>query len=179
MLFRSHGKTVGILGTGEIGIATAKVFKALGCKLIGWSRSHNEAFKALGGEYISDKQAFFAAADIVSVHLPLNKHTQGIVGKEELAAMKQTAILINTARGPIVNEADLINALEQKEIAGAGIDVYAQEPINPDNKLLQFDNIVLTPHVAFKTKEALIRRMEITVKNIADFHDNKKDNRVD
>lgn len=174
-----HGKTVGILGTGEIGIATAKVFKALGCKLIGWSRSHNEAFKALGGEYISDKQAFFAAADIVSVHLPLNKHTQGIVGKEELAAMKQTAILINTARGPIVNEADLINALEQKEIAGAGIDVYAQEPINPDNKLLQFDNIVLTPHVAFKTKEALIRRMEITVKNIADFKDGKEDNRVD
>ena len=73
-----HGKTVGILGTGEIGIATAKVFKALGCKLIGWSRSENEAFKALGGEYISDKQALFAAADIVSVHLPLNKHTEGI-----------------------------------------------------------------------------------------------------
>lgn len=173
-----HGKTVGILGTGEIGIATAKVFKALGCKLIGWSRSENEAFKALGGEYISDKQALFAAADIVSVHLPLNKHTEGIVGKEELTAMKQTAILINTARGPIVNEADLINALDQKEIAGAGIDVYAQEPINHDNKLLQFNNVVLTPHVAFKTEEALIRRMEITVKNITDFNKGAKDNRV-
>ena len=173
-----HGKTVGILGTGEIGIATAKVFKALGCKLIGWSRSENEAFKALGGEYISDKQALFAAADIVSVHLPLNKHTEGIVGKEELTAMKQTAILINTARGPIVNEADLINALEQKDIAGAGIDVYAQEPINHDNKLLQFNNVVLTPHVAFKTEEALIRRMEITVKNITDFNKGAKDNRV-
>lgn len=173
-----HGKTVGILGTGEIGIATAKVFKALGCKLIGWSRSENEAFKALGGEYISDKQALFAAADIVSVHLPLNKHTQGIVGKEELTAMKQTAILINTARGPIVNESDLINALEQKDIAGAGIDVYAQEPINHDNKLLQFNNVVLTPHVAFKTEEALIRRMEITVKNITDFNKGAKDNRV-
>ena len=173
-----HGKTVGILGTGEIGIATAKVFKALGCKLIGWSRSENEAFKALGGEYISDKQALFAAADIVSVHLPLNKHTEGIVGKEELTAMKQTAILINTARGPIVNESDLINALEQKDIAGAGIDVYAQEPINPDNKLLQFNNVVLTPHVAFKTEEALIRRMEITVKNITDFNKGAKDNRV-
>ena len=173
-----HGKTVGILGTGEIGIATAKVFKALGCKLIGWSRSENEAFKALGGEYISDKQALFAAADIVSVHLPLNKHTEGIVGKEELTAMKQTAILINTARGPIVNESDLINALEQKDIAGAGIDVYAQEPINHDNKLLQFNNVVLTPHVAFKTEEALIRRMEITVKNITDFNKGAKDNRV-
>ncbi len=173
-----HGKTVGILGTGEIGIATAKVFKALGCKLIGWSRSENEAFKALGGEYISDKQALFAAADIVSVHLPLNKHTEGIVDKEELTAMKQTAILINTARGPIVNESDLINALEQKDIAGAGIDVYAQEPINHDNKLLQFNNVVLTPHVAFKTEEALIRRMEITVKNITDFNKGAKDNRV-
>ncbi len=173
------GKTVGIMGTGAIGIATANIFKAFGCEIIGWSRSENEAFKALGGRYIEDKQAFFAAADIVSVHLPLNKHTEGIVGKEELSAMKPTAILINTARGPIVNEADLIAALEQERIAGAGLDVFVKEPIESDNRLLKLDNVVLTPHVAYKTEEALIRRMEVTVKNIVDFGEDKKDNRVD
>ena len=174
-----YGKTVGIMGTGEIGIATAKIFKAFGCEVTGWSRSENEAFKMLGGKYITDKQEFFANADIVSVHLPLNNNTKGIIAKKELATMKETAILINTARGPVVNEADLIAALEQKEIAGAGLDVFEREPIDSNNRLLKMDNVVLTPHVAYKTEEALSRRMEITVKNIADFGDGKKDNRVD
>ena len=172
------GKTVGIMGTGEIGVATARIFKAFGCEVIGWSRSENEAFKELGGKYIAHKQAFFATADIVSVHLPLNKDTKAIIGKKELGAMKETAILINTARGAIVNEADLIAALEQKVIAGAGLDVFEKEPIDSDNKLLKMDNVVLTPHVAYKTEEALNRRMEVTVKNIADFRDNNKNNRV-
>ncbi len=172
------GKTVGIMGTGEIGVATARIFKAFGCEVIGWSRSENEAFKTLGAKYIADKQEFFAAADIVSVHLPLNKNTKGIIGKKELAAMKKTAILVNTARGAIVNEAELIVALEQKEIAGAGLDVFEKEPIDSNNRMLKLDNVVLMPHVAYKTEEALNRRMEVTVKNIADFRDNIKDNRV-
>ncbi len=167
------------MGTGEIGAATAKIFKAFGCEVIGWSRSENEAFKALGGTYIADKQAFFTTVDIVSVHLPLNKDTKGIIGQEELSAMKPTAIIINTARGAIINETDLITALEQKQIAGAGLDVFEKEPIDSNNKLLKMDNVVLTPHVAYKTEEALNRRMEVTVKNIADFGDGKKDNRVD
>ena len=173
------GKTVGIMGTGEIGVATAKIFKAFGCEVIGWSRSENEAFKTLGAKYIADKQEFFAAADIVSVHLPLNKDTKGIIGKKELAAMKMTAVLVNTARGAIVNEGELIAALEQKEIAGAGLDVFEKEPVDSNNRLLKLDNVVLTPHVAYKTEEALNRRMEVTVKNIADFRDNNKGNRVD
>lgn len=166
------------MGTGEIGVATARIFKAFGCEVIGWSRSENEAFTTIGGKYIADKQAFFAAADIVSVHLPLNKETKGIIGKQELSAMKETAILVNTARGAIVNEADLIAALNQKEIAGAGLDVFEKEPIDIDNKLLKMDNVVLTPHVAYKTEEALNRRMKVTVKNIADFRDNNRGNRV-
>ena len=173
------GKTVGIMGTGEIGVATAKIFKAFGCEVIGWSRSENEAFKTLGAKYIADKQEFFAAADIVSVHLPLNKDTKGIIGKKELAAMKMTAVLVNTARGAIVNEGELIAALEQNKIAGAGLDVFEKEPVDSNNRLLKLDNVVLTPHVAYKTKEALSRRMEVTVKNIADFRDNNKGNRVD
>ena len=173
------GKTVGIMGTGEIGVATAKIFKAFGCEVIGWSRSENEAFKTLGAKYIADKQEFFAAADIVSVHLPLNKDTKGIIGKKELAAMKMTAVLVNTARGAIVNEGELIAALEQNKIAGAGLDVFEKEPVDSNNRLLKLDNVVLTPHVAYKTEEALNRRMEVTVKNIADFRDNNKGNRVD
>ena len=173
------GKTIGVMGTGEIGVATAKVFKAFDCNLIGWSRSENDAFKALGGRCISDKLAFFATADIVSIHLPLNQHTAGIIAEKELSAMKKTSVLVNTARGAIINEADLIDALEQKKIAGAGLDVFAQEPIDKNNRLLKLDNVVLTPHVAYKTEEALNRRMEVTVKNISDFLQEKNDNRVD
>lgn len=173
------GKTVGIVGTGEIGVATARIFKAFECELIGWSRSENEAFKALGGKYVSDKEALFAASDIVSLHLPLNKETKGIIAEKELSAMKKTAILVNTARGAIINEADLIEALQQKRIAGAGLDVFEEEPVNSNNKLLKLDNVVLTPHIAYKTEEALNRRMEVTVKNISDFLQNKKANRVD
>ncbi len=173
------GKTVGIMGTGEIGVATAKIFKAFGCEVIGWSRSENEAFMELGGRYIVDKQTFFATADIVSIHLPLNKDTKGIIGKEELSAMKPTAIIINTARGAIINESDLIAVLEQKQIAGAGLDVFEKEPIDSNNSLLQLENVVLTPHVAYRTEEALNRRMNVTVKNIENFVADKKDNRVD
>ena len=171
-------KTVGIMGTGEIGIKAAKIFKAFGCEIIGWSRSEKEGFKTIGGRYISDKETFFATLDIVSVHLPLNKETVGLITEKEFSAMKRTSILVNTARGAIVNEADLIAALEQKKIAGAGLDVFEQEPINHDNRLLKMQNVVLTPHIAYKTEEALNRRMEVTVKNISDFIQNKKTNRV-
>lgn len=174
-----HGKTIGIMGTGEIGIATAHIFKAFGCNLIGWSRSENDEFKTLGGRYVSDKQTFFALSDVVSIHLPLNNKTKGMITEKELSAMKRTSILINTARGPIINELDLITALEQKKIAGAGLDVFAQEPIGVNNKLLKLDNVVLTPHVAYKTEEALNRRMEVTVNNVSDFFKNKDINRVD
>lgn len=172
------GRTVGILGTGKIGTATAKVFKVLGCEVTGWSRTENKEFKSLGGRYISDKQKFFATADIVSVHLPLNKNTTGIIGKDELSAMKGTSFLVNTARGPIVDEADLIEALQNRKIAGAGLDVYAHEPIRNDNKLLALDNVVLTPHVAYKTEEAISRRASVTVQNILNFLKKDDTNRV-
>lgn len=173
------GKTVGILGTGTIGIATAKVFKALGCPIIGWSRSEKDEFKSLGGQYISNKNDFFAQADIVSVHLPYNNETEDTVGRDELAAMKKSAYIVNTARGPIINEPGLIEALKNEEIAGAGLDVFAEEPLNPDNGLLDLNNVILTPHMAFKTSEALIRRAQITIRNIQDFGQDKTTNRVD
>ena len=173
------GRKVGIVGTGKIGIAVAKVFKVLGCELIGWSRTENEEFKSLGGKYIADKQTFFASADIVSVHLPLNQHTRGIIGKDEFDAMKKTSFLINTARGPIVDEKALIEALQNKEIAGAGLDVFAHEPIHDDNKLLEMENVVLTPHVAYKTQEAISQRALVTAQNILNFLNEDDTNRVD
>lgn len=173
------GKTVGVLGTGKIGINTAKVFKALGCHIIGCSRTEHEEFKNLGGKYISDKKEFFAKSDIVSIHLPYNEDTENTVGEGELNAMKKTSYLINTARGPIVNEQALIGALQNKQIAGAGLDVFDEEPINRNNELLKLKNVVLTPHVAYKTKEALKRRAETTVNNIVDFTKNVATNRVE
>lgn len=173
------GKTVGILGTGEIGLSAAKIFKALGCRVLGWSRSERKEFTALGGEYLADKMTLFSSADLVSIHLPLNQKTKGIVGKPELSVMKETAYLINTARGPIVDEKALIEVLENRKIAGAGIDVFAQEPLPSDHPLLVLDNVILTPHIAFKTQEALIRRAEVTLANIKNFNDGKSNNRVD
>lgn len=172
------GKTIGIFGTGKIGITVAKVFKALNCKLIAWSRSEQSEFTDLGGCYISDKNEFFSRADIISVHVPLNENTQGIIGKEELDQMKESAYIINTARGPIIDETALIETLKTKRIAGAALDVYAQEPVDPDNELLQLDNVILTPHIAFKTREALQRRAEVTVKNAVAFLSGSDKNRV-
>lgn len=173
-----HGKTVGILGTGKIGLATTRIFKAMGCKLIAWSRSENELFTNLGGKYVFDKQKFFAQADIVSVHVPYNIYTHGLVGKEELKSMKKDAYLINTARGPIVDEDALIQALKNKEIAGAGLDVFSEEPIPHDHALKSLDNVILTPHIAYKTEEALQRRADVTLQNIQDFLDGKTWNKV-
>lgn len=171
-------KTIGIVGTGTIGIATAKLFKAFGCKIVGWSKTEKEEFKSIGATYVS-KNELFAQADVISVHLPLNTQTRATIGKEEFETMKNTAYIINTARGPIINEKELIQALKQQKIAGAALDVFETEPIKPDNELLQLDNVILTPHIAYKTKEALQRRAEITIKNIEDFINGIEGNRVD
>ena len=174
-----HGRTVGILGTGNTGLATARIFKALGCEILGLSRTEREEFTALGGTYLKDKKEFFASSDIISIHLALNQHTRGFVDREAFSAMRSTAFLINTARGPILDEAALVGALENHQIAGAGLDVFEREPIGEDNPLLRMKNVVLTPHIAFKTEEALLRRMQVTVSNIVAFLDGNPANRVD
>ena len=172
------GKTVGILGTGTIGTLTASFFKTFGCKIIGWSRTEREEFKTLG-EYIPDLTEFLSSADIISVHLPLTDETEGIIGEKEFSAMKETAYLINTARGPIIDENALIEALKDGKITGAAIDVFDPEPIDPNNELLKLSNIILTPHIAYKTVEALKRRAEVTISNIVDFMQGKSTNRVE
>ncbi len=171
------GKTVGILGTGSIGIMTAHFFKTFGCKIVGWSRTEKDEFKMIG-DYVSDLQEFFSIPDIISVHLPLNDETKGMIGRKELSSMQESAYLINTARGAIVDEKALIKVLSEGEIAGAALDVFEQEPIGSDSPFLRLKNVILTPHIAYKTVEALERRAEITIENIANFIKGDKTNRV-
>lgn len=172
------GKTVGIIGTGAIGIRTAELFKAFKCNLIGWSRSERKEFTDLGGVYKKDIGDVFKESDIISVHLLLNDSTKGIIRTKELAMMKNTAYLINVARGPIVNTNDLAEALKNGILAGAAVDVFDVEPIEQSNPLLKAPNVILTPHVAYKTEESLFRRAEVTLQNIKSFSEGKPQNVV-
>lgn len=172
------GKTVGILGTGNIGLMTARLFEGFGANVIAYSRTEKEAAKELGIEYVSlDK--LMKQSDILSVHLPLNKQTKGFLSKEELAKMKSSAILINCARGPIIDNEALAELLNNGEIAGAGIDVFDMEPPIPsDYPLLNAKNAVLTPHVAYLTDEAMVERAKIAFENTIAFLDGEPKNIV-
>ena len=177
--YELSGRTVGILGTGAIGTRVAELFKAFNCKILGWSRTEKEKFKKLGGTYTPGLEDLFSSVDIICVHLPLNADTKNIVGMKQLSAMKETAYLINTARGPIVDKDSLLQILKDNKIAGAAIDVFDQEPISSDDPFLKLPNCILTPHIAYKTNEALKRRAQVTIDNIHNFIDDMKQNRVD
>jgi len=170
------GKTVGVIGTGAIGIRTAELFKAFRCDLIGWSRSKRSDFTDLGGEYLP-KGEVFQRADVVSIHLPLNPETRGIIGQDDISRMKPGACLINTARGPIVDRQSLIRALKKESIR-AGIDVFDREPLPDDDPLTELPGTVLTPHIAYRTTEALNQRAAIAVDNIRAFVDGNEGNRI-
>ncbi|MCD8036949.1 MAG: 2-hydroxyacid dehydrogenase [Clostridiales bacterium] len=159
-------KTVGIIGTGRIGIMTAKLFKAFGCKVIGYSRSKKAETIEAGIEYTS-LDDLLKTADIVSLHIPSTADTKGFLSAEKIALMKPSAILINCARGAVVDNAALAEALNSGAIAGAAIDVFDMEPPIPaDYPLLNAKNTLLTPHVAFASKESMIRRAHIVFDNI-------------
>ena len=160
------GKTVGIIGTGKIGLETARLFKAFGAKLIGYNRSEKEEAKELGLDYVSLND-LLQQSDIVSVHLPLNNETTHLLSREKLALMKPESILINAARGPIVDNEALADLLNEEKIAGAGIDVFDEEPPLPRNYLLlSAKNLVATPHVGYLTDEAMVTRAHIAFENV-------------
>lgn len=159
------GKTVGIIGTGEIGGQVARLFKAFGADVIAYNRSEKEELKAIGVEYKSLEDVL-KESDIVTIHLPQTEETIDFIGEEELSLMKDSAILINCARGPIVNTKALADALNNEEIAGAGVDVFDTEPPLPsDNPLIHAKNVVLTPHIAYLTDEAMVLRAQIAFDN--------------
>lgn len=165
-----RGKTLGIIGTGNIGIETARLFKSLGVKLLGFNRSEKDEFtQGLGGQYV-ELEELLRESDIVSLHLPANDETENFLGEKEFSLMKEDAILINCARGRVVDNDALADSLNRGQIGGAGIDVYDMEPPIPkDYKLLKAKNTILTPHVAYLTEEALERRAEIVFDNTIEF----------
>ena len=156
-----HGKTVGIIGTGNIGLKTAELFKAFGVNLIAYSRSERDRAKELGVEYVALDE-LMKRSDIITIHIPNNDQTRGLISREKLELMSEDAILINCARGPIVDNEALAELLNEEKIAGAGLDVFDMEPPLPsDYPLLSAKNAILTPHVAYLTDEAMINRAEI------------------
>ncbi len=149
-----EGKTLGLIGLGRLGSKVAAIGHALGMKVIAWSQNLTaERCASAGVKLAPSKQALLAEADIVSLHVVLSPRTRGLIGAEEFALMKRSAYLINTARGPIVDEAALIAALRERRIAGAGLDVYDVEPLPREHPLRTLDNVVLSPHLGYVTAE--------------------------
>ena len=157
------GKTLGIIGMGNIGQRVAKLANAFGCKVLAWNRTP----KQIEGVTFVDKETLLKESDIVTLHIALNNETRDFITEKEFALMKPNAILVNTARGPVVNEQALANALKEGKIAGAATDVYSKEPpLNQDNPLFDAPNLIMLPHIGFATEEAFVLRLGIVVDNI-------------
>jgi phosphoglycerate dehydrogenase-like enzyme len=149
-----EGKTLGVLGLGKLGTKVAKLAQAFGMNVIAWSPNLTpERCKEAGVGYAT-KEELFSTADIITVHVVLGPRSRGLVGADDLARMKPTSYLVNTARGPIVDEAALLTTLQQRRIAGAAIDVFSVEPLPVDHPFRKLDNIVLTPHLGYVTAES-------------------------
>ena len=170
------GKTVGIVGAGAIGKKTAQLCKAFGCRVIAFSRSP-VSDPAIDEQVTLDQ--LLERADIVSLHCPLTPQTKGLIGKEQLAKMKQSAILINTARGAVVDSAALAQALSSGDIAGAACDVFEMEPPLPlDHPLLHCPNTIVTPHIAFASVESMEMRADIVFENLYSWLEGKQLNAI-
>lgn len=167
-LIELAGKTLGIIGFGSIGEKVADVATAFGMNIIGSKRHHTDQSHRKNFQW-ADIPELLAQSDVVSIHTPLVPETKGLINKANLARMKPGAFLLNTSRGPIVVDQDLADALNTGVIAGAGIDVLSAEPPAADNPLFSAKNCLITPHIAWATKEARTRLMAITVDNLTAF----------
>jgi D-3-phosphoglycerate dehydrogenase len=166
------GRTVLIIGLGRIGSRLAKALNALGLKCIGCDPAYSAAqIEAMGCEPVTDFRSALPRADFVTVHVPMQDDTRNMVGAAELAAMKPTSYLINCARGGIVNEAALLDAVNSRRIMGAGLDVQVDEPPKSDDPLLKCDRIILTPHSATSTPETMMRSSMTVAQNVLDQFD--------
>lgn len=171
--FELEGKKFGVVGTGAIGLRTARIAQAFGCEVYAYSRTK----KDLPGITYVDLDTLLSICDIVSLHVPQTTETVGLINAEKLALMKPTAMLINTARGPIVDSAALAEALKSGKIAGAGVDVFEKEPPVPsDHPLFGAPHLVATPHVAFASQQAMEKRAVIVCDNLAAWLDGKPRN---
>ena len=167
------GKTLGVVGLGKLGSRVASFGKAFGMKIIAWSQNLTEEKAREAGATLVSKEDLFRQADFVTVHLQLSGRTRGLIGAKEFALMKPTSYFINTSRGPIVEEAALLDTLKAKKIAGAGIDVYDVEPLPLDHPIRKLDNAVITPHLGYVTRENYTRFYGQMVENIRAWLDGK------
>jgi phosphoglycerate dehydrogenase-like enzyme len=151
--YNLRGKTLGIVGLGRLGTQVAAVGKTFGMELIAWSQKMTAERAAEAGARMVEKDELFARSDVITIHYVLSKRSRGMIGAADLARMKPTAFLVNTSRGPLIEEAALLDALRGRRIAGAALDVYDHEPLPADHPFLALDNVVLTPHLGYVTEE--------------------------
>lgn len=175
-LIELAGKTMGIMGLGNIGRHTAAVAKALGMEVIAYDKFQNDSGRALA-EYV-ELDELFARSDVIVLHMPLLPFNTGIINRENIARMKDGVIIINNARGQMVVEQDLADALNSGKVAAAGLDVVSTEPIHGDNPLLQAQNCIITPHMSWGARESRARILECTVQNVSAYMNGEPTNVV-
>ena len=161
-----HGKTLGVVGLGAIGLQTARIARGIGMQVLAWTRHPaGKPLEGTGVELVALDE-LYRRSDVVSLHVRLAPETRGMVGRREFALMKDSAILVNTARGPVVEEAALVEALESGSIRGAGLDVFDTEPLPEDHALSAIPNVVMTPHAGGVTAEALEAGLRMAIDNV-------------
>ena len=162
------GKNLGIVGFGRIGQATAAIAQAFGLNILAHNRSQDPSLESETCKYVSLDE-LFAESDFISLHCPLTPETENLINRANIAKMKDGVRIINTARGPLVNEADLAEALDNGKVAGAAVDVVTKEPMSADNPLLTAKNCIITPHIAWAPRESRARLMKIAEENLQAF----------
>ena len=163
------GKTIGIIGLGNIGSQMAEVARAFHMNILAWSQNLTQERAEASGAALVSKDDLLAQSDLVTIHTRLSERTRGLLGARELSLMKPTAYLINSSRGPIIDEDALVNALRSGAIAGAGLDTFNQEPLPTDHAFLSLDNVLLTPHLGYVTQETYRGFYGQTLENIRNF----------
>lgn len=176
-LIELAGKNIGIIGFGRIGQAVGRIAQAFGMNVLAYDENPSLHLESDKLKYVKIEE-LLAESDVISLHCPLFESTKGIINKETINKMKQSAIIINTSRGPLINEEDLAEALNNGRISGAAVDVVSAEPIKKDNPLLTAKNIIITPHIAWAPKESRIRLLDIAVANLEKFLSGKPVNVV-
>ena len=167
------GKTLGVIGCGHIGLQVARLGNAFGCRVLGFEHHVLQSDDVAIEQVEIDE--LLSRSDIVTLHLPLTAETRGFIGRGQLARMKRSAILINTARGPVVDQLALVEALGQSRLAGAGIDVFDMEPPLPaEHPIFKAPNTVLLPHIGFETSEAMSAKADIALRHLENFLESKK-----
>ncbi len=162
------GKTMGIIGYGQIGQTTSRIAQAFSMKVLAYNRTREKVIETESVRYATLEE-LYREADVIMLHCPLTEENEGFINKESIELMKDGVLIVNNARGALINEADLADALNRGKVAGAGLDVVSEEPISEDNPLLKAKNCIITPHIAWASLEARQRLLDIAVENLSKY----------